>query len=145
MAHSVMENIQDLVDAAVQQRWEYVDSRIPQLCHSIPSAKPYVAWAHETGLEDKRDDVRDLGATIIQKSPILKQRFHGMKEKIYMKMDSDTHFYVQFRLACAFVEHDPEPYESDIIEILQRATTDDDEEVVEEAKRYISRLSERGK
>lgn len=108
--------LKDFIDAALAERWEFVDANIKHLV--TPAC---IVWAmREGGLEHSDPNVRDLAATIIQHcgtglSPELALRVAGM-------IKDDPNPYVRYRLAFALFNRGDR---SDLIRTtIQEAQTD---------------------
>ena len=86
---------EEMIDAARAERWDFVDEHIGEFADN-----PEVfAWAAGGGLEDADGNIRDLAASILEKSTkSLEPRTRG---KLLSLIDGDPNIYVQFRSSFA--------------------------------------------
>ncbi len=125
--------VNDLVDHAKREDWDYVDEQVDQLKDNSAIIK----WAYEHGLADPNGNVRDLAATICEKSQLSID--NKKRDRLGANL-SDTWPYAAFRAACALAAHGPGSYKGDVIITLKRFLVDDDTSVKDRASRYLSGL-----
>ncbi len=112
-----MSKLDDLISAAKNEDWRLVDRTIPQICNK----KTYVEWAYKKGLKHLKDNVRDLAASILEKTKALTS---GMKERLYYVMKDDSNPYAKFRAACALAAHDRKYHSDEVKQALEIAKKD---------------------
>ncbi len=126
--------MEDIIKAAIEENWDYVDERIPEVC-DIPENQ---IRALEL-LKDFDGNLRDLGASIIQKAHIPPKRFLRFREALAENVLSDPHKYAKYRAAFALAEHGPGiSYRRRVLKVLREASSDED--VGEIARGYLERL-----
>jgi hypothetical protein len=129
----------DMIDAARGEKWKKVDKIIP----TITDNPFFYRWAYSEGIRDDNGNVRDLAASIIEKSKIPKGEFFGMRDTLIYRMLIDRNQYVKYRLAFALAEHGTgfEHFiRQEIIRVLNDAKKDND--VGNIAKGYLKKLGE---
>lgn len=123
-----MASLEDLIDAARAERWDFVDENIA----GVAGDANVVAWASGGGLEDADGNVRDLAASILEKSSA--ELSGPIKDKLRELMGNDENQYVQFRSAFAlYVRGERSP---DVIAKLDEAGRDP--ATADIAKGYLS-------
>ena len=128
-----METLKKLKSAAKNEKWEYVDSMIPQISGNLEYAK----WAYDEGIKDPDGNIRDLAVSIIEKSEIPENEFTRMRDTLCLLMENDKNKYVQFRSAFALVNHGPGKHKKKVLSKLYEAEKDKD--VAELAKEYLKK------
>jgi len=108
-----------LIEAAKEENWGFVDANLPKICNN-PSS---VAWAENMGLNEENKHVRDLAASLLEKTKILNAR---TEEKLYIRMTTDSHHPVRFRSAFALRGHNYGKHQQEVTKVLQQATKDPD-------------------
>ena len=126
--------LSDLKDAARIEDWDSVDLSIPVIARD----PRFYEWAFKEGMEEINVDVRDLAASIIEKSDIEAREFSRMRDALFVHMTSDENKYVRFRLAFALAKHGSGEYKRQVVDVLKEASTDKD--VKEIANRYLHRI-----
>lgn len=126
--------IKKIKDAARDERWDYVDSKIP----AIVKDSRFVDWAAKKGISSKNGNVRDLGVSIIEKADISFGAFPSLKDSLYALMKKDSNTYVRYRSAFALSAHGAGEYQKDVVGVLKKAAKDKD--VSDIAKEYLSRI-----
>ncbi|MBU4284605.1 MAG: hypothetical protein KJ968_05860, partial [Nanoarchaeota archaeon] len=113
--------------------WKIVDKSIPKVCNN----KSIIGWAFREGLNDGNENVRDLAASILEKtsSSLTKE----IKEKLYSRMKKDDNSYVRYRSSFALAAHDPSFHEKDVKAVLQKAKKDPD--VSQFAESYLKQYT----
>lgn len=122
-----MLDLKELISAAQTERWDFVDKHIALLADT-PEAP---VWATSEGLEAADDQVRDLAASILEKSsaPLLEHT----KGKLLQVMAADKNIYAQFRSAFALYAHgDRSP---EVLTKMEEASQDP--ATAEIAKKYL--------
>ena len=123
-----MPNFEDLINAAKENRWDFVDEHIAVLAND----EGVTAWALNEGLEDADGNVRDLAASVLEKSPASLPE--ATKTKLLQLMTDDANPYVRFRSAFAlYVRGERSP---EVITKMQEAEKDSDVSGI--AKDYLS-------
>jgi len=125
--------MEDVIAAAKEEDWEYVDGRIARICHDIEVQKRALQL-----LKDSDDNVRDLGASILGKAHIDSERFAAMRPLLRDVMIKDSNCYARYRAAFALAEHGAGKYKKKVLEVLRQAVEDPD--VAEIAREYLERL-----
>ena len=124
-----MENtiFKQLIEAAQKEDWDFVDANISESHLS----REQINWALEKGLRDVDQNIRDLAATLLDKSnEELSQEEIENLEKI---MTGDSYHIVRYRLAVALYKRgDMKPI---VVQMMQEAKNDPD--VGELAKSYL--------
>lgn len=124
----------DIINAAREEKWEYVDERIPQVCDNLEIQERALIL-----LKDSNGNIRDLGASIFGKAQnISKVQFSRAIPALKTMMNNDSNPYARYRAAFALAEHAPDKYRDDIVRVLKEAAKDKD--VGKIAKNYLARL-----
>jgi hypothetical protein len=127
-------SMEDIISAAREEDWNFVDKKIPEVCNSHQNQE----WAHQL-LKDSDGHVVDLGASILEKANnIDPKRFSRMRARLKNVMVNNSDIYARYRSAFALAAHDPGRYKEEVIKVLKEATKDKD--VSEIAKEYLGRL-----
>ncbi len=119
-----------LLQAAQQEEWDTVDGAL-----SAGVNDRYIGWALESGLDVKDPNLRDLAASIIEKSDT--ELEPGTLDKLMVLVVGDENLYVRFRAAFALFSHgsrDPK-----VMETLRAALKDEDDDVVRIARDYLGK------
>jgi hypothetical protein len=127
-----MLKLDDLINAAKKEDWGLVDKTIPEICNK----KTYVEWAYKKGLKHTDDNVRDLAASILEKTRTLNPE---MKTRLYYVMKDDSNFYAKFRAACALAAHAPEYHAMEVKNVLKKA--EEDKGIKDIAKGYLKKYN----
>jgi len=123
-----------LIKAAKKEDWGYVDRKIT----TIKNYEPFIRWAFPIGIHDSDGNVRDLGVSLIEKTPIPEDNFELMRPELFKLMRTDPNIYVRFRSAFALAAHGPGRYSKEVIQILKKA--EKDKEVSKIAKQYLKKF-----
>ena len=117
-----------LLSAAEAGQWDYVDEHIG----AFANADAVLAWIVEGGLANPDENVRDLAASLWEKSdrPFLP----GVAEKLADLAANDSGKYVRFRAACALCAHGDRS--SIVTEVIRGFV--DDPDVSSIAQRYLA-------
>jgi hypothetical protein len=124
----------DLILAATEENWKYVDDRIPKVCDN-----PKIQDRAVDLLDNENPNLRDLGASIIEKAEIEPNKFFRIMPKLGAQLD-DEHPPAKYRAAFALANHMTGKYDTQVRRILIEARNDKD--VGEIARGYLKRLSE---
>lgn len=119
--------MEKLIAAAKKENWGFVDKQIPYFAND-PNA---IKWAKDKGLVDEDSNVRDLAASLLEKTSNLDER---TETKLYGLM-SRYKSYAGFRAACALASHDWQEKASEVRAVLKKAAKDAN--VGNIAKRYL--------
>jgi HEAT repeat protein len=111
--------------------WNKVDKTIPKICND----QEFINWAYKEGLYDSERNVRDLAASVLEKTKILTE---DMKDRLYQVMRTDTHIYARFRAACALAAHDLE-YHADEIKKALESSAEEDPDIKDTADKYLKK------
>jgi len=111
--------IKELIKAAKEKNWDFVDSKIPKISNS----PKFVEWAENKGLNHKNENIRDLAVSLLEKTSTLDEK---TQEKLYALMSKDSNPYVRFRSAFALTRHEYTKHSQEIIDVLKQATQDPD-------------------
>jgi hypothetical protein len=125
--------MEDIIDAALKENWEYVDGRIPQVCQDEEVQKR----AYDL-LTNKEPNLRDLGASILGKATIPEKRFSNMRDRLRDVMLSDSNIYARYRASFALAANGCGSYKTEVIGVLNKAK--DNPDVGEIALEYLKRL-----
>jgi len=120
--------IEKLIEAAKTEDWDFIDGQIP----SIANDPEYLRWAIQKGIRDEDGNVRDLAASILEKTETLPSDSVAL---LYDKMKKDSNPYVKFRSAFALAGHGVRDHHDDVVQVLKEAQRDP--EVAEIAGRYL--------
>ncbi|HLD04754.1 MAG TPA: hypothetical protein VJG90_03460 [Candidatus Nanoarchaeia archaeon] len=126
--------MQDLIDAAKRQKWEFVDTHLAEVCNDSSN----IEWAVGVGLDDLDGNVRDLAASLLERADIQPSAFEQMRSRLHSVMTRDSHPYARYRSALALAAHGPGSYREEVMRVLGEASTDPD--VSDLAKAYLSKL-----
>ena len=88
-------SLESLVDAAVREDWKFVDEKI----NEFKFTEAVMGWAIHQGLQNEDQNIRDLAATLLDKSPLPIDS--AFKESLKKQMTADSYHIVRFRLAIA--------------------------------------------
>jgi len=124
-----------VADAAKAEKWDEVDKQIPKLIKN----PVYVQWAYENALSSSNSNLKDLGASILEKAVIAEEKFALMRDKLYYRMIEEKNPYVRYRSAFALAAHGPGRYKNKVLDVLQEALRDKD--VKKFAKKYLKQLT----
>ncbi len=121
-------NLEGLIGAAQSEDWDRVDVVLPELVDNPET----VSWATQA-LDDKDGNLRDLAASIFERSQIdLQPEVQG---RLRLMISVDENPYAQFRAAFAlFSRGDRSP---EVMAKMNEAMKDPD--VKEIAERYLSK------
>jgi hypothetical protein len=121
-------NMEKLRQAAVKEDWEFIDSKIPEICNDPSAIASAKKW-----LFDQDGNVRDLAASILEKT---NQDINPMKTKLYAIIKADPHPYARFRSACALAAH------GEKTNVIKTTLSEfkEDPDVADIAKQYLARL-----
>lgn len=119
------------IDAARKEDWDYLDAKIPELVKDSSN----IDWAY-ANLEDTNPNIRDYGASLLEKAVIPKERFQKFNPRIRKHMVNDSNPYVRFRCAFALAAHNN--IDEDVVRVLKLAKLDQD--VSDIAEEYLSRI-----
>ena len=123
-----MSNLEELIDAAKAEHWDAVDKNIAVLANN----EEVIAWALDKGLEDTENNVRDLAASVLEKSSVSLPE--STKAMLLHLVAWDENIYVQFRSAFAlYVRGERSPA---VIAKMQEA--EQDPGVADIARKYLS-------
>ena len=125
--------MEDVIAAAKDENWKYVDERINDICNDIKVQKRALQL-----LQDSDGNLRDLGASILGKAQIDHERFDAMRPFLSEVMMKDKNPYARYRSAFALAEHGAGRYKSNVLKVLKEAAKDKD--VGEIAREYLERL-----
>ena len=128
-------NMEDLINAARKENWEFVDEKIPKVCNDVKVQDKALKL-----LADKNENIRDLGASILEKARIDSDRFSRMRSPLVRIMRNDDHIYVKYRAAFALANHGPGEYMQEVLELIKQASKD--KAVSEFAKNYLRKLKQ---
>ena len=134
MAKSSILSIRSLIREAKAEKWEFVDKAIPQIIND----PKYSTWAFQKGIHSSSINVRDLGASILEKADIPESRFEVMRPDLANLARKDSS-YAGFRAACALAAHGPGEYTDLVLKTLRKFTKD--QEIKDIAINYIRKLS----
>ena len=128
--------LRKIADAAKAEKWDEVDKLIPKLVKN-PN---YIQWAYERALSSSNPNLKDLGASILEKAVIAEEKFSMMRDKLYYRMIEEKNPYVRYRSAFALAVHGPGRYKGEVVRVLKEALSD--EEVSTFAKKYLKKLDD---
>lgn len=128
-------NMEDLINAARKEDWKFVDEKIPEVCNDVKVQNKALKL-----LVDKEENVRDLGASILEKARIDSARFSRMRAPLVRVMRNDNNIYVKYRAAFVLASHGPGEYTQEVLELIKQAL--EDKEVSEFAKNYLRILEQ---
>ena len=126
-------SMEDLIEAARKENWEYVDTRISKVCNDTKVQERALQL-----LKDSDGNVRDLAASILGKACIDSGKFLKIRPVLGEVMEKDSNPYARYRAAFALAQHGPGTYKSEVIKTLKQASKDKD--VSEIARGYLERL-----
>ena len=130
-------SLNQLVTWAREGNWVEVDKVVPVL-----SKNPMVVQRAIALIEDKNEEnLRDLGASIIEKANISQWAFRSIRPKLANLMNTHPDGYDGFRAACALVVHDPQEYKPQVINVLKHFSKDTEDSVRVIAQSYLTRLA----
>lgn len=127
--------MEDLINAARKEDWRFVDEKIPEVCNNIKVQNMALRL-----LVDKDENVRDLGASILEKARIDSARFSRMRAPLARVMKNDNNLHAKYRAAFALANHGPGEYIQEVLELIKQAS--EDKEVSEFAKNYLRILEQ---
>lgn len=120
-------SLNELIDAAKREDWDFVDGNI----NESHLSREQIDWALKIGLADTDDNVRDLAATLLDRSDeVLGEEEVGALEK---QMAEDSYHIVRFRIAIALYKRGDR--NDAVAEIMNEAKNDPD--VGELASKYL--------
>jgi HEAT repeat protein len=122
--------MEDIINAARKENWEYVDSRIPRICDD-----PKVQKKAAELLSDDDGNIRDLGASILGRAHNIPVK---IKPILFNIMKNDSNPYARYRSAFALAGHNPGRYKKKVVTVLKEASCDKD--VGDIAKEYLEML-----
>jgi len=134
-----------LIEAVDNEDWDAIDEFIAQ--GDYVKDPMFYDWAFELTKED-RDDRRDLGVSVLEKSKFEGDDFDRMKRPIYELMINDSHCYVRYRSAFCLVNQGVFSenglkvvnFQRDLERTLNEAK--DDDETKDIAIGYLDKLKE---
>jgi hypothetical protein len=124
--------LDSVIRAAKEEKWDVVDQQIPDICNDAAA----ITWASTQGLRDDDGNVRDLAASILEKTTAPLEP--GIKRQLLHHMKTDGNPYVRFRSAFALTGHDPKYHKTEVAVVLREA--EKDSATGEIAKTYLGRL-----
>ena len=121
--------VEKLIEKARQENWDEIDKILPEVCDS----ESYVRWAANQGIFYDDDNIRDLAASILEKTnhPYFSTAKDGLKKMTI----SDSNPYARFRAGFALYAHGDRS--KDVLKVLEDAMADED--VANIAKGYLNR------
>lgn len=125
--------IDALIEAAKKEDWGKLDKNIPKICNN----KSIINWACKKGLNDGNGNVRDLAASILEKTS--NSLTWEIKEKLYSHMKKDDNAYVRYRSSFALAAHDPSFHKEEVKDVLEKAKKDPD--VSQFAESYLKQYT----
>jgi hypothetical protein len=128
MKDTKMVTIEEIISAAKNEQWDFVDKQIPLVCNV-----PEVIDRSSELLTDSDGNLRDLGASILAKAKLSDKKYNQVRPTLFKNL-GDSHIYARYRAAFALAEHDQKPYDKEILNVLGEAS--EDPEVGEIAKKY---------
>lgn len=125
--------IEELERAAREENWGYVDETLQG--HTWD--KDLAERASNNWIKDSDENVRDLGATTLEKTRIQLSDLPGAEDDLRDLMSNYPPGYDGFRAACALVAHKSR-YTDQALAVIEKATLDEDDSVREIAKGYLA-------
>jgi hypothetical protein len=110
--------VRELIALAEKDAWETIDKKIPDVCNNDEVRN----WAYNQGIFSKTDNVRDLGASILEQSEWPKVYYDAIKHYLIGTLRTETHNFAKFRMACALAAHNE--WTDKVIEVLREAPPD---------------------
>lgn len=129
-----MTSLNELIGAAKKEDWNKVDAILPEVCND----SSFIEWALKNGLKDSDGNIRDLAASILEKTQKITK---DMKDRLYQVMKQDSHPYAKFRAAFAIAAHDLQYHPDEVKEVLEIAKKDKD--ISDIAYRYSEKYEKR--
>ena len=126
-------NMEDLINDAIKENWKSVDEKIPKICNKVKVQNMALRLS-----ADKDGNVRDLGASILEKARIDSARFSRMRTPLSRVMRNDNNIYAKYRAAFALANHGPGEYMQEVLELIKLASEDKEVSVI--AKNYLRKL-----
>jgi hypothetical protein len=125
-------NLEVLRAAAIAEDWELVDGAIDDVV-----AQTGTLDAARALLDDEDDNVRDLGASLYEADAdyVLDA---DVTETLKRMVDTDPHEFARFRAACALAVRGDKTQR--VINELEAATKNDEEEVADHARELLAQL-----
>jgi hypothetical protein len=123
-----------LVADAKSEKWASVDRQLPKIARN----KEYAKWAYNEALISRDGNVRDLGASILEKAVLKENQFALMRDRLYFRMMNDSNPFARYRSAFALAAHGPGKYKDSVLRVLYKAMRDKDVKGI--ARRYVSEL-----
>lgn len=127
--------IQRLEKAAREGNWDYVDATIPKLVGD----RKYAHWAFENEIQSPEENIRDLGASIIEKTSLPEEEFAPMRDGLADLMLNRGVKYDKFRAACALAAHQPGRHGDAVRRVLGEFQKDPD--VKDIAVKYLKKFT----
>jgi len=121
--------VRELIALAEKEDWDSIDQKIPVVCNDDEVRN----WAYFQGIFSKTDNVRDLGASILEKAEWPKQYYDTIKHYLIGTLSTEKHKFAKFRMACALAAHDE--WTDQVLEVLKTAPDD----VKEIAGKYLKK------
>ena len=121
--------LDELTAAAVREDWDFVDSTIG----GVVDNETFLGWAAQ-GLEDDDPNLRDLAASIFEKSSIKPDE--QILDTLTHHMLSDDNPYARYRSAFALFQHGDRSEQ--VMDVIQSAAIDQD--VSEIALGYLEQV-----
>lgn len=121
---------------ARQAKWEEVDKLVPSLVKDRNNLRRAVKEL----LPNRNRNVRDLGATLLQKVPEIEMFYGNTSSTLREVMVANSTHYDGFRAACALAVHYPKYYAKEIKETLSNFK--EDKEVGKMAKKYLKEVEQ---
>lgn len=126
--------IEKYVKEAKKENWDLIDSDMPKIVKDPDN----VRWAYQKALDDTDENVRDLGASILEKGKIPRGQLEKVKQHLFEKMMTDSNPYVRYRCAFALINHSTGEYNSELKKVIAEAKLDPD--VADQAQEYEKKL-----
>jgi hypothetical protein len=121
--------VSELIALAEKEDWDSIDKKIPEVCND----GEVLNWAYFQGIFSKTDNVRDLGASILEKAEWPKQYYDTIKHYLIGTLGTEKHQFAKFRMACALAAHDE--WTEQVLEVLKAAPP----EVKEISDKYLKK------
>lgn len=127
-------SIHELEEAARKENWGFVDENLPL----VAKDPDYVSWAYNEGIKNPDSNIRDLGASLLEKAEIAPPQFETMKPALINVMRIDRNNYAGFRAACALAAHGV--YTLRVKTMLEKFSADKD--VANIARAYLEKIDQ---
>ncbi len=119
---------EEIVTAAKEERWNFVDENLAETVNNPEVTR----WALNDGLNDEDGNLRDLAASILEKSDYVLS--DEEESKLLNLLENDENPYVRFR--CAFALYARGDRSSKVVAKIEEALHDPATEEI--AKNYLS-------